>query len=608
MNLKDKKLCEAISGRVYQYCKDIVSGKQVAGKYIKQAAKRFIKIYDGKDRKYFYSHYHGAYPIIWISRNFVHWMGKLRGEPVKLHMWQRFMICTVFGTLHKKTLKRRYQRVFVEIGKTSGKTPVVVLLMLYVLVNESLFGDQMRILSASHDQNGHISENLYQFIQLSKYKNKIRKTGSKKEGYTFKYLVKDASINTLSGHSYSGSNRQGLITSFLFADELADMATSNHIDALSPSTKLADNPLFFLATNAGVIGAAAPAYNERIQHIKALEGDKGKEIYASFMYEVDKKDEPRYDESCWPKSLPSLPEGYPTKEYVRSQIVQMPNHLVERLLFGIWNNAEAIWLSNEQWKSRYKKKLSSTEEERKLADLYLGIDLSTNDNLTSIAFLWDYGDRLELKTENYLPKAVVSDQEIRDHISYSTWEKDGYLICPPGLKIDPISIAERIIEVYQEYNLVGIGYDRHRFPPIIDTWSNKYPVHFDVALQPFWMPVNLAGFAGSRIKDSRKEFEDRTPAWINTAIDELETLVMSDKNVIEIEENPVFNMCANSARTILDKFNNRRIEKADARDKDDAVVASLMAAEARRVHKGSFFSNREIRSIDVNDIYSELGL
>ena len=98
---------------------------------------------------------------------------------------------------------------------------------------------------------------------------------------------------------------------------------------------------------------------------------------------------------------------------------------------------------------------------------YLGIDLSSGGDLTSIALLFPGEDEeVYLWSHSYLPELRLAEHIRTDDAPYGVWKDAGLLTLTSGIygvKTDYkyiIADLVRIIEAY-EIEIIGCGYDSH---------------------------------------------------------------------------------------------------------------------------------------------------
>ena len=119
------------------YAHDVVSGKIIACKQVKQACQRFI---DDLERPEFDFHFdieHANHVIDFLETFNKHVQGgEWAGTTIKLEPWQIFVLINMYGWRDKEN-NRRFRNVILEVARKNGKSLFASALAIY----ESLFGD-----------------------------------------------------------------------------------------------------------------------------------------------------------------------------------------------------------------------------------------------------------------------------------------------------------------------------------------------------------------------------------------------------------------------------------------------------------------------------------
>lgn len=111
---------------VNKYVDDVLNGKRVACKEVKQACQRYKD--DRKNPNYTFNSKDANFVISIIESVFVHIEGEtldgepLHGKPFLLESWQKFIIFNLLGFYKKGTSIRKYDEAFIMIPRKNGKT------------------------------------------------------------------------------------------------------------------------------------------------------------------------------------------------------------------------------------------------------------------------------------------------------------------------------------------------------------------------------------------------------------------------------------------------------------------------------------------------------
>ncbi len=216
--------------------------------------------------------------------------------------------------------------------------------------------------------------------------------------------------------------------------------------------------------------------------------------------------------------------------------------------------------------------------------IYLALDLSAKTDLTALVAV-SAEDGSRIGAWFWKPADLLEDHERRDRVPYRQWVKDGWIEATPGRSIHPRAVANRIAELCQEYEVLGMAYDR---------WQ------IDNLLREF----DAIGFAahkdgdnadGLRLVPWGQGYRDMTPA-----IDALETDILHGE--LKHAGNPVLTWNIANAVAVMDPSGGRKLDKQKARFRIDGAVALAMVmglkARERQVEDGpSVYESRGIRMI-----------
>ena len=77
------------------YVKRVLSGEQIAGEKVIKACKRFNR--DLKNPNFVYNREMAEDIVNFFENVLLHWEGKWRGQPIKLSLFQKFILQNIYG-------------------------------------------------------------------------------------------------------------------------------------------------------------------------------------------------------------------------------------------------------------------------------------------------------------------------------------------------------------------------------------------------------------------------------------------------------------------------------------------------------------------------------
>ena len=116
------------------------------------------------------------------------------------------------------------------------------------------------------------------------------------------------------------------------------------------------------------------------------------------------------------------------------------------------------------------------DEPRDLTGLsvFAGLDLSKTADLTALILgHLDPNDGVwHVRPIFWLPEERLAEKAARDRAPYDLWAEQGYLETTPGASIDYEFIAHRLKDVFEDYNVTKIAFDRWNYPHL-RPWLTK---------------------------------------------------------------------------------------------------------------------------------------
>jgi phage terminase large subunit-like protein len=345
--------------------------------------------------------------------------------------------------------------------------------------------------------------------------------------------------------SAEGKTAHGLSPVLAILDELGQVRGphSDFVDAITTSQGAHDHPL--------LIAISTQAPNDADLFSIWLDDAKTSEDknIVCHLYEAA-KDCDLEDEAAWQAANPALghfrslddvveqaarakrmPSFEPTfRNLVLNQRVEMVAPFVSR---GVW-----ILNSSEPDESVF------YEE-----PVYIGLDLSGKNDLTAMVMI-AWRDKWHVKSIFWTPEKGLADRSRKDRAPYDIWQSQGFIRTILGASIDYEVVAQEMMDILVDCNVVAVGFDRWRFDLLQKEITE---LGFVLPLVPFG-----------------QGFKDMAPA-----IDSLETALLNEQ--LAHGGHPVLTMCMANARVEKDAAGNRKLNKAKATGRIDGAVALAMA-------------------------------
>ena len=223
--------------------------------------------------------------------------------------------------------------------------------------------------------------------------------------------------------------------------------------------------------------------------------------------------------------------------------------------------AEGRFLNPADWEANAEPfDMAELEGER----CYGGLDLSSTRDLTALA-LW-FPDAGKLLVWHFVPADTIAERVERDRVPYDRWAKEGWIETTVGRATDRLSIAKRLADIRQLYDVQGIAFDRWRFEDLAKLLSDE---GIELPLSEF-----VPGF--------------RSYA---AAVDAFERAVLERR--MGHNGSPILKWQAGNVVIEADAAGNRKPTKAKSLDRIDGIVSAIMACglaardEGPKVYRGA---------------------
>jgi phage terminase large subunit-like protein len=449
---------------ILEYWEEIEKGNINAGDKIRRTYKKVVKDikYPGE---YFYSPKRGNH-ILEFAENFCrHSKGKCGGKRVKLELWEKAHLATVFGFIDIEG-NRKYRESILIVGKKNGKSLLASIVGLYMLTADGEMGPEVYAVATKKDQS--------KIIWLES-KRMVRKSPalSKRVRSLVAELDTDFNDGVFKPLASDSDTLDGLNIHCVLMDEIHQWKQGKALyDIMADGVSAREQPLVYITSTAGTI--REDIYDQKYDEAEMVingyddpEGYKDEHLIA-FIYEIDNRKE-WTDESCWKKANPGL-GTIKNKQTLKDKVEKAKKNplLVKNLLckeFNIRETSSEAWLTFEQ---------ANNTETFSIEDLKPrygvgGVDLSSTTDLTAAKVLFKIPESEKIYTLSmyWIPEDLVEKRITEDKIPYDIWIEKGYVRTCKGNKISYKDVRAWFVEIQEKYDIYinMIGYD---------SWSAAY--------------------------------------------------------------------------------------------------------------------------------------
>ena len=487
---------------ILEYWQEIESGREVVSKKIYKTYKHVVKQLDSAG-PYFYSPARANHVIEFFENYLRHSKGKLGGRLVKLELWQKAMLATIFGFIDLDG-NRQYRQAIVFVGKKNGKSTLASGVGLYMQAADSEAGPEVYAVATKKDQAKIIWQEARRMVRkspplLKRIRTLVAELVSDFNDGVFKPLASDS--DTL----------DGLNVHCALMDELHQWRNGRALfDIVADGVAAREQPLLFITSTAGVIREDIydDVYDDADRLIAGYEDPDGyhDEHTIAFIYELDARSE-WTDPSCFRKANPGLGTIKNEKTLLDKVKKAMQNPaLVKNLVckeFNIPETSSEAWLSYDELKNPDTFELFPKErrfvwhhlENETWQDIELpyptygigGADMSSTTDLTAAKVLFQVPgcNRIFSLGMYWLAEDLLDRRVHEDRIPYDRWHDRGLLRLSVGNKVHQRDVKAWFVEIQQELGIYisYVGYDAWSAPYWVEDMQYEFgknamiPVH-----------------------------------------------------------------------------------------------------------------------------------
>lgn len=540
------------SDPVTDYANLVTSGEIVAGPHVRAACKRHLTdLETGRERGLFWDLEKARYALEFFPSVLKLNGGKFENKPFEPELWQGFVIGSIFGWRIKATGLRRFNTVYVETGKGSGKSPLASGIGLFGLVADGEERAEIYAAATKKDQAMILFRDAVAMVDQSPHLDaRINRSGSKGKEWNLAFHDTNSFFRPISADDGQSGPRPHMA----LVDEVHEHKNNTVLEMLRAGFKGREQPLLLMITNSGTDrNSVCFEYHKYGADVSAglIQDDT---IFA-YICALDEEDDPFADESCWIKANPSLGVTIEYK-YLRDQVTQargMPSKeaLVKRLNFCIWVESNNPWIGREIWMGAH----DEFDEELLIGrTCYGGLDLSSTQDLTSLVLIFEPTEDdpyWRILPFFWLPSDGLTDKADKDRVDYIGWRNKGYLETTPGRAVSRMHVLQRIVSLSDRFDITGIGFDRWRIEDLLSLAEDE-----GLTLPP------MVRFG--------QGFKDMGPA-----VQRAEELFVNGK--IKHAGNPVLTWNAANAVAVKDAAGFQKISKDSSLHRVDGIIAMIMA-------------------------------
>ncbi|MDY2980185.1 MAG: terminase TerL endonuclease subunit [Fusobacterium sp.] len=560
-----------------KYSNDCINNKIISCQKHKWACERFLKDINKTDWEYVWNEEKAQKIVHWFTY-LRHSKGVLAGQPINLTVWQKFILCQIYGWENKEGI-RRFKKAFTEVARKNAKTQMQAGSLLYEISVVATKNNEIAetfCAGTKREQSKLLFNEAQNMLRGSILSSKFKITRDKIIHIKTNSFL--APLSKQDGKSGDGTNPAALVL-----DEYHQHPTTEFYDlSLGSNSK---EPLLFIITTAGV-DLNVPCYVQEYKYCSDIlnpNTDANNDEYFIDICEADEEDDIENIDT-WRKANPIRAYFQEGVDKLKSDF-EIAKNVPEKLVafktkcLNMWlNKKENGYMDMAKWKACEVKEIPYDLKGR---DVYIGFDMSAKIDLTSVSFIIPIMEegtpKYILFSHSFVPNIEkLRERETVDKMPYSYWAQAGYITVTDTQIVDQQAVWEYTKAFCEEKELK------------INTLC------FDPAnASKMMMDLSVQGYNCVEVYQSYKSLNESTAGFREQVY---------CGNVLYLR-NPVLNFAMNNA---MIRTNNGliKIDKDASIKRIDPIDATLGAYKLAQYHEFQVDLSKYSSSEYLNKLYS----
>ena len=457
-----------------QYAEKILSGEILTSRHVRMVYEKLMREMEDENCPYRFDAEAGQRPIRFIEGFCRQAEGEI-GAPIRLDLWQKAFVETLFGWKVKDTGWRRFVEALLLVGRKNGKTTLLAAIALYMMLADGEGAAECYSVATKRDQAA----------KAFKAACNMRAQSPEIAALTKKRRTDIYAPDSFSFFTPLGANADtldGLNAQLVIVDELHAIKGRAIYDVMKQSQSSRRQPLMLQITTSGF--ERESIFDDQYQYAcDVVEGKTPEPVddFLALLYELDEREE-WTNENAWIKANPGLgtiKQLDTLRKFVKKAKAQ-PQFLPTVLCkdFNLKEITSAAWMPWEYIDNKL------TFDVELIRDTYAigGCDLSSTTDLTCATLLIRRpNDPMVYVLQHYfLPEERIRevDSGASGHEApYAIWRDRGLLTACPGSMVNYSQVTQWFVDTCSKLEI------------------NPLWICYDKALSGYWVPeMEDAGF------------------------------------------------------------------------------------------------------------------
>ena len=467
---------------------------------------RFLTAYernDDEDWKWVYDNEYADHACTWLE-NVPHIRGEWVTKKLSLLPHQVLFVCEIYGWRYRESRKvRRFRESYSEVARGNGKTFLTAAIGLYELCEAG--GNAAEVIAAATTgKQAQIVLNACRGIAKSRSFSQL--------SYDILPLTRELRLSPVDGseekklYSVNSNSKSldGLSPCLSIIDEFHAHEDRKLYDVLASARGKVPSSWIHEITTAGYNTNSAAYKARRTGELVLRRGMEG--VFADRSYymihTIDDGDS-IFEMENIKKANPIMAVSKFLREEVESDMEECKTDPSKRAEFETkrcnkWRHGWASWIPKEFWDKCECEEVSWDWIVENCAYLFIGIDLSSNTDITSVTVLGFVDDIAHVSTRNFIPEDTLQIRIAQNEI-YQVFEDAKCFETTPGDFIDHRSVEAAIFPVLDTEK-------------VREVWLDQYSMADRLAvkiMEQYGDIVQTITWSGNAITLPAKEFESR---------------------------------------------------------------------------------------------------
>ena len=471
----EKQGRSAENNYIVEYYEAIRNGSIVVGHWMMLLLEFLIN--GLSEKRFFYSSEKADEVIDWIETHCFHTEGPLAPQPLKLELWEKAFIASIYGIVDERGF-RQFREVVLIVSRKNGKSLLAAAIAKYEWQCGG-YGSKVYNIAPKLAQADIIYSNVWQMTTLDPEYIALKLELSEKDMHNKnvkdtsilpRHRMSDLFIPALNASvmkiAFSAKKSDGFNPSFCACDEVAAWegdAGLKQYEVMKSGMGARPEAILLSCTTSGYVNDGI--YDELLKRCtRFLLGNSKEKRLLPFLYMIDDI-EKWNDLEELRKSNPNLGVSV-SREYLLDEIAVAEGSLSKKAEFitkycNLKQNSSLAWLDAHVIEKMTGDTLRL--EDFRSSYCVAGVDLSQTTDLTAATVVIEKNGELYVFAKFWLPAEKIDEAIARDGVPYNIYVQRGLLELAGENYVDYKACYEWLKNLIEQYEILPlkVGYDRY---------------------------------------------------------------------------------------------------------------------------------------------------